>query len=147
MDQATCPECGASYQIGQEHYGRSFQCNCGAVVDVPAPGAAPAPGPAPIPTPTPRAQGHRHHVDRGGSGEGTTAFVLGLLGLILCSILSPFAWASGAGVNNRRRAAGLPSDGMATAGYVMGIIGTIILILGVVIGILVLIGGAASSMG
>jgi hypothetical protein len=127
MDQIGCPSCGKQFQINPSYYGKSFQCQCGQMVNVPQPGAAAPPPPPP----------QAGYAPQPGYGQtppsGTTALVLGLLGLLLCSILAPFAWASGARARREAQAMGLPPDGSATAGWVMGIIGTILLILGVVI--------------
>jgi hypothetical protein len=58
--------------------------------------------------------------------------VLGILGLVLCSVIAPFAWTTG-----RRTMAEIDASrgrlggrGMAQAGYVMGIVGTVLLGLG-----------------
>ena len=81
--------------------------------------------------------------------DGTMVFVVGLLSLILCHILGPVAWIMGNSYEQRCRAMGVAPEGMAQAGKVMGIIGTILIALAVVaiagfIGLAV-IGAAASS--
>ena len=71
--------------------------------------------------------------------QATTAMVLGILGLATCTVFSPFAWRIGKravaeiDASNGR----LGGRGPAQAGYVTGLIGTIML--GVVVGGLVLI--------
>ncbi|WP_188829079.1 DUF4190 domain-containing protein [Nocardia camponoti] len=67
----------------------------------------------------------------------TTALVLGILGLVLCQFIAPFAWAKGKGVLNEIDASNgaLGGRGSAQAGYIMGIIGTIFLVLGILAGI------------
>jgi Domain of unknown function (DUF4190) len=80
----------------------------------------------------------------------TTALVLGLLGLLLCQILAPFAWMQGNKALQRiaESNGGLEGEGMAKAGQILGIIGTILLGLGVLGGLIaVIVGiiGAASS--
>jgi uncharacterized membrane protein YjgN (DUF898 family) len=67
------------------------------------------------------------------SSQATTALVLGILGIVVCGILAPFAWSIG---NTEIRAidAGRrdPANrGTASAGRILGIIGTVLLILGV----------------
>ncbi len=70
--------------------------------------------------------------------QATTILVLGILGLILCQVLAPFAWVMG----NRELAAidsGLRSPenrSTANAGKILGIVGTVFLGLGVIVGIL-----------
>ena len=75
--------------------------------------------------------------------KAATALVLGLLSLLLCMVLGPFAWHVG-GTVRREVDAGLYSSdsrGMGTAGYVCGIIATVILLLYLVILMLTMLGG------
>lgn len=75
--------------------------------------------------------------------QAVTALVLGLLSLLLCMILGPFAWNVGGRVR-REVDAGLyskESRGMGTAGYVCGIIATVILLLYLVILMLTMLAG------
>jgi hypothetical protein len=80
----------------------------------------PPPGQGPY-QPRPQAEG------------ATTALILGLLGLLLCQILAPFAWMQGNKALQRiaESNGGLEGEGMAKAGQILGIIGTIVLGLGV----------------
>lgn len=66
--------------------------------------------------------------------RATTAMVLGILGLAVCGVIAPFAWAIGSSSLANIRASGgrLGGEGMAKAGHIMGIIGTIILGLAVI---------------
>lgn len=63
--------------------------------------------------------------------QTTLVFVLGLLGLLLCGILAPIAW--GIGGKARREVVEsngrYTNDGLLTAGWIMGIIGTAFLAL------------------
>lgn len=83
--------------------------------------------------------------------RATTSMVLGILGLVVCSICAPFAWSIGGKVVKEIDASGgaYGGRGQAQAGYIMGIIGTILLGLGVVAGviwlILVIIAAVAST--
>lgn len=75
------------------------------------------------------------------SSESTTALVLGILGIVVCGILGPFAWSIGnrevRAIDEGRRD---PANrGSATAGKILGIVGTVFLGLGVIVGILVLL--------
>ncbi len=69
-------------------------------------------------------------------GQATTVFVLGLLGVLLCQLLAPVAFIMG---NNYRKACameGVEPEGLGTAGWVLGLVGTIILGLSLVLGCL-----------
>jgi hypothetical protein len=73
--------------------------------------------------------------------ESTTALVLGILGIVVCGILGPFAWSIGSrevrAIDEGRRD---PANrGSANAGKILGIVGTVFLGLGIIIGILVLL--------
>ncbi len=144
MDRISCPSCGESYQIDATYQGRSFACHCGAVVAVPA-GPAAGVGAAPPPPPPPPPHGYGYQGPA--SQSSTTALVFGLLGVLLCGIFAPFAWSIGGKARREAQAKGMEPDGTATAGYILGIIGTILLIFSI-IGILiwvVLVAGVASS--
>ena len=85
--------------------------------------------------------------------QATTALVLGLIGLIggcLCGLpllASPFAWAVGARAKREIEAAHgqLGGAGNAQAGYVTGIIGTVLLVLAVFALVLLLVIGIATD--
>lgn len=66
--------------------------------------------------------------------KATTVLVLGILGLVLCQVLSPFAWIMGnravAEIDANPQAYSGRSE--ANAGRICGIIGTVILVLWVV---------------
>lgn len=68
------------------------------------------------------------------SGRATTSLILGILGFVCCQLCAPFAWYMG---NQEVKAikAGTSSaagQGLAMAGMILGIIGTVLLILGLV---------------
>ena len=79
-------------------------------------------------------------------GQATVALILGILGLC-CSILGPVAFFIGQSSRNRIQASGgqLGGYGLATAGWVLGIIDTILLALGILGLIISLISSAAGS--
>ena len=85
--------------------------------------------------------------------KATTARVLGILGIVLCGIMAPFAWSIGkravAEIDGSNGALG--GRGAANAGYILGVIGTILLGLAVLffIGVmgLAVLGAATSSTG
>jgi len=61
--------------------------------------------------------------------RATTVLVLGILGLVLCQVISPFAWVMGNRVVREIDAAGGQVGGRSTAnaGRICGIVGTILL--------------------
>ena len=74
--------------------------------------------------------------------QATTALVLGILGLVLCQILGPFAWSMG---NKEMQAidAGRRSPenrGTANAAKILGIVGTVLLAISIVVIILLIVG-------
>ena len=85
--------------------------------------------------------------------KATTSLVLGILGVVLCQILGPFAWAMGKKTLDEIDASQgrLGGRGAAQAGYVLGIVGTILLglsvlfIVGYVILMVAIVGGGVVS--
>ena len=63
-------------------------------------------------------------------------FVLGIVSIIACAICGPVAFFLGQQYRRECVARGIEPDGLAVAGWVMGIIGTVILILGLVAALL-----------
>ena len=85
------------------------------------------------------------------SREAVTALVLGILGIVCCGLVAPVAWYLG---QNELRAirlgqASAAGEGMAMAGRILGMIGTALLILGLVVGLLwaLFFGGMAALHG
>ena len=72
--------------------------------------------------------------------QATTTLVLGILGLVVCGVLAPFAWHMGNRVLREIDGSQgqLGGRGNANAGRIMGIIGTALLVLSLVI---LLVGG------
>ena len=64
------------------------------------------------------------------SNQAITALVLGILGVVCCSFAAPVAWYLGLNEGRAIREGRAPAagEGMATAGKILGIIGTVILI-------------------
>ena len=82
--------------------------------------------------------------------KATTSLILGILGIVLCQIIAPFAWRIGKRTVDEIDASNgqLGGRGSAQAGYVMGIIGTVLLglsLLFLVFIIVVAVIGAATS--
>ena len=76
------------------------------------------------------------------SSQATTALVLGILGIVICGVLAPFAWNIGnkelAAIDAGRRD---PSNrGTANAGRILGIIGTVLLLVALVFVVLAIAG-------
>ena len=65
------------------------------------------------------------------STQAITALVLGILGIFCCGLLAPVAWYLGNQELNAIREGRSPiaGEGLAKAGQIMGIIGTILLVL------------------
>ena len=79
--------------------------------------------------------------------DGTTILVLGILSLVVCGLLGPFAWVKG---NNALREidanpGAYTNRSNVSAGRICGIIASVFLIIGVVFLVFALILGAAAS--
>ncbi len=86
--------------------------------------------------------------------RATTILVLGILSLIICAICGPIAWAMANKDIKAMNSGLMDPTGMdqTKAGKICGIIGTVLLILGVIFGILyavfaVVVIGAAATQG
>jgi hypothetical protein len=82
------------------------------------------------------------------SHRGTLVLVLGILGLVICGPLGIVAWVMGANDIKEMNAGTMdPSGrGVTQAGKICGIIGTILLVLGVVIFALFFMFGFAAAI-
>jgi len=78
------------------------------------------------------------------NNKATTALVLGIVGLVVCQIVSIFAIIVGREAAREIRYSGgtQTGEGMATAGRVLGWIGVAILVLSILIGIFIATSGA-----
>ncbi|NUP26848.1 MAG: DUF4190 domain-containing protein [Nocardia sp.] len=65
--------------------------------------------------------------------QATTVLILGIIGMMFCQIIAPFAWVIGRRTLDEIDASGGALGGRSNVmvGYVLGIIGSILLILGV----------------
>ena len=77
--------------------------------------------------------------DRG----GTAILIVAILGWVICGICHPIAWAMGASHESNCRAQGIEPSGAAKAGKILGMVGTILLGVFVVI---IIIAAAAGGM-
>lgn len=76
--------------------------------------------------------------------QATTTLVLGILGLVLCQVLSPFAWIMGSrvvGEIDRSRGA-YGGRGLANAGRICGIVGTWLIVITIGLIFVFVAGGA-----
>lgn len=69
--------------------------------------------------------------------EATTIFVLGIVGITACGLCAPIAWAKGSTYRTTCAITGTAPNGLATAGWIMGIIGTILIAFSIVLMIFV----------
>lgn len=76
------------------------------------------------------------------ASQATTILVLGILGIVICGILAPFAWNMGtkelAAIDSGRRPP--ENRGTANAGRILGIIGTVLLAISIFLLILLVAG-------
>ena len=79
--------------------------------------------------------------------RAVVALILGILGVVLCWIAAPFALVIGRSSLKEidASAGGRGGRGMALAGYILGIIGTVILGLGILGFVIAIIAAAATS--
>src|SRR4051812_34566744 len=82
-------------------------------------------------------------------GGATASMVLGILGLVLCGLLSPIALFMGISAKRRIRESGgyLGGEGQATPGIVMGAIGTAFIVIPLLIVVIAIIVAATASHG
>jgi hypothetical protein len=146
-----CSGCGKELKIPDELAGKRARCpSCQTVVEVPggsAAAAADSPAPPPQPSSCPmcsepvaagaaRCARCGEPIDAAGrdpasyaelarlNSKGKYALILSLLSFFCCP-LGIFGIISGARTNSKLRALGAPSNGLATAGLVLGIVGVI----------------------
>ena len=87
------------------------------------------------------------------SSKAVTSLVLGVLGLICCQLFGPVAWYLGRQeLNNIRQGVGAAKDeGVAKAGMILGIIGSVLLGLGIIwvlfLGGMAIVGAVLGGMG
>jgi hypothetical protein len=79
--------------------------------------------------------------------RSTLALILGILGVVACSIVAPFALVIGRRAVKEIDASGgqLGGRSMAQAGFILGVIGTVILALSLIGGVVLIIVTAASA--
>jgi hypothetical protein len=92
-----------------------------------------APPPPPPPASSGPPVGHRIAADH---PRATIALVLGILGIVTCQVVAPFALVIGRRAVKEIDASNgaIGGRGLAQAGYILGIIGTVLLGLAVLVG-------------
>jgi hypothetical protein len=82
------------------------------------------------------------------ASQATTVLVLGIIGLVFCQILGPFAWVMGnkelEAIEAGRRAP--ENRGTANAGRILGIISTVLLAISLVLVVLLVAGAVTFTM-
>ena len=80
--------------------------------------------------------------------KATTSLVLGILGIVVCGVIAPFAWRMGKRTVDEIDASNgqLGGRGSAQAGYVLGLIGTVLLGLGVLLLLLFVVIGVIGAV-
>jgi len=80
--------------------------------------------------------------------RGTLILVLGILGLVVCSPLAIVAWVMGSGDLKEIDAGTMDPSGRSStsAGKICGIIGTILMIVGLVVGVLIFMLGMVGAV-
>ncbi len=61
--------------------------------------------------------------------QGTVVLILGLVGLLICALAAPVAWIMGNNYKRQCEELGVEPDGAGTTGRILGIVGTVLLVL------------------
>lgn len=118
--------------------------------DTPPPGGQPGYGPPGYGPPGYGQPAYGQPVGYGGQREhpqGTTILILGILSLVICGFLGPFAWSMGNSALREIDAnpGAYSNRGSVAAGRICGMITSILMIAGIALFVLVIALGAASS--
>lgn len=89
-----------------------------------------------------------HYAPPASHPQAILVLILGILGLVVCGLCAPFAWVMGNRVVAEIDQSGgrLGGRSEANAGRICGIIGSVLLIVGILFGGLVLAGALATSL-
>jgi hypothetical protein len=100
-----------------------------------------------IPPPPPAAPPLASHLIREDHPQATTSLVLGIISLVLCQLVAPIALVLGRRAVREIDASGgmLGGRGQAQAGWIMGLIGTILLAVSVLVILAVVVFAAVGS--
>ncbi|MEX2652592.1 MAG: DUF4190 domain-containing protein [Acidimicrobiia bacterium] len=82
------------------------------------------------------------------ASQATTALVLGILGIVLCPVLGPFAWSMGNKEMQAIDAGRRPPEnrGTANAAKILGIVGTVLVVIAVALILLVVVFSVSFSV-
>ena len=85
----------------------------------------------------------------GNHPQGTLILVLGIAGFLVAGIISPVAWILGSRAMKEIRATGShpANEQLIVVGRILGIVGTVLLILGVLLGVLLVVLTAVVAAG
>lgn len=120
-DVSNCPHCGHQVQIPQELLGRLVRCPlCGQTFTA---------GGDQLPDTVSPVHGVEPH-------RGGLILTLGILSLVICGLLGPFAWYMGSEDLQKMRRGRMDKSGygITQAGYILGIISTILTAVGCLLG-------------
>lgn len=70
--------------------------------------------------------------------------ILGILGLVFCGFLAPVAWVMGNGVKRDSETAGFAEPGTNKAGRICGMIGSVLILLGILAFVLLIAVGTVN---
>jgi uncharacterized membrane protein YjgN (DUF898 family) len=104
--------------------------------------------PPPPPPPLGPTPGNWQQTSQAEHPDGTTILVLGILSLVVCGILGPFAWNMGNRATREMNAnpgVVYRNRGNVTAGRICGMIATILIIVGVAFFALIVLFAAAGA--
>ncbi len=143
MAAQTCPKCSKTFQVPDWMTGTAKCPHCAGSAPDSGGSSTVQPQPAGGITSNPTPQMQPGSVGPSAKPEGATSiFVLGLLGLVICNILGIFAWVKGNGYMAKCRQLGVEPEGLAVAGRILGMIATILILIGLGICVLAIIASA-----
>lgn len=130
MSTRPCPYCAEEIQLDAK------KCKwCGEIVDPTLRAAGPGPGAVPPGYP-PGMPPQANPEVTGADSKSTWALVFGILSIVICClwfVFGPLAIIMGSMANGVYKRHGLPSNGKATAGIVIGIIMCILGVVGTIV--------------
>ncbi|HEY4584474.1 MAG TPA: DUF4190 domain-containing protein [Acidimicrobiia bacterium] len=82
------------------------------------------------------------------ASQATTALVLGILGIVLCPVLGPFAWSMGNKEMQAIDAGRRPPEnrGTANAAKILGIVGTVLVAIAIALILLIVVFSVSFSV-
>ena len=77
--------------------------------------------------------------------RGTNVMIIGILSFVICQLLGPVAWIMGRNLKRDAEMANYPEPGTGKAGRILGMVGTILMVVAIVFFVVIFIAGASSS--